>query len=506
MMFRKRESGFALLESLAGALVLVLVIFVGSKAFKNVIANHKEAAQLKALTDAVTQTAEKLSALSVATLTDPASNYLDWSQPQMIGLGPNRFRFHIVPKPSVSGVLDTTVVGLAVETGVMASGAFTASRSFATLIAPHLNSKDRLGQVSTAKERELEAAWYASLRQRLQDVATSTVSENQVRLNSYSCYDKGQCCPFMEKFFTDPKLRPTDGLDQKCLYRCALGGDVAIKDWSKTCGKDFCSLAPWKDKASCCAAIAAGDCKPGTVCANVCIECVGENGSTCTTTAGTCDGGLWNDFFDCANGTYCNGQPLPDIVPEWGDVKSLCKAPACAALPASCQNRANSCCAGYWQRLAMGEAPWPGSEVCATISKASECCDVQIADGYYNFTCSTSGTIVNALYYNKYVAYCGAPPGSDWDKYCLVDKGCPSTFQTPGTSSCGSWPGPSLTDPWIDPDPTSSGIHGFGTGFTGTATPTAPTSTPIPTTSTGSTFRDFSQRNGNMYNSKGGYE
>ena len=27
----------------------------------------------------------------------------------------------------------------------------------------------------------------------------------------------------MDCFFADPSMRPDDGMDEKCLYRCALG-------------------------------------------------------------------------------------------------------------------------------------------------------------------------------------------------------------------------------------------------------------------------------------------
>ena len=500
---RPRQAGFGLLESLIGLVVFALLGLVCTKAFHGIVANHKESAQMKALTDAVMETAEKLSALTIPTLTAASNGYTAWSAPQAVGMGTYVFRYRIVPHPTVSGAVDTTVVGLEVETGSMVGGAFAPVRSFATLIAPHLNSKDKLGQVSTAKEREQESLWHASLLARLSEVAMSTVSENQDRLNSFSCYDKGQCCPFMEKYFMDPKLRPKDGVDQKCLYRCALGGNVHVKEWTKACGKDFCSLAPWKDKASCCAAIAAGECKPGTVCANVCIDCVGEDGSTCK--PAVCDEGYFNDFFDCANQKLCNGQDLPiGSVPDWGDVRALCKVPKCAAIKASCQDLAFSCCNGYWQRIADGMVPFLGTALCPDMVKKEECCNTQIGAGYFNFVCTTDGKVAKSQYYNKGTWYCGSPPGSDWDKYCKVNSGCPSTFQTTGsTSGCESWNLPPLADPWQDPDPSSPGTHGFKSSFTGTGDGTT---TSVPATSTDSKARDASQRNGNTHNSQGGHE
>ncbi|MDB5048664.1 MAG: hypothetical protein JWO30_1735 [Fibrobacteres bacterium] len=484
-----------------GLVVFVIIAFIGTKAFHGVMANQKEAAQVKALTDAVTVTAEKLSALTVHALIEPGSGYLNWSQPAVIGNGEFKFRYRTFPNPSISGVQDTAVVGLQVETGdVAANGTFTPSRSFATLIAPHLNSRDRLGQVSTAVERAAEADFYADLQARIRSVGTAAVDANQTRLNSYSCYDKGQCCGFMKEYFKNPSLVPKDGPDQKCYHRCALAGNVRIPEWNAACGTDFCALAPWKSKADCCKAIADGSCKPGTICANVCIDCLGEDGSTCNTNV-TCDEGWFNDFFDCANGTLCNGQPLPDVVPEWGNVKAMCKTAKCAAISSSCPDMAYSCCNGYWQRLAAGLEPWVGSQICATLISKEQCCNSQIGAGYYNFQCSSDGKIIQAQYFNKNINLCGAPPGSDWDKYCKLNQGCPSTLSPAwGGASCGSWTG-MPNDPWIDPDPASGGVHGFANSAGSSESAT----TGGATTTTGGP-RAGENRGGSVNDSRGGRE
>ncbi len=491
-----------MLETLAGLVVFMILAMVGTKAFHGVIANQKETAQVKALTDAVTTTAEKLNAMTVASLTASGSAYLTWSAPAEIGSGEFLYRYRTFPNPSVAGAADTSVVGLEVETGNMAGGSFTASRSFATLIAPHINSRDKLGQVSTAAERAAEANFYSGLQARIKNVTQAEVGENQLVLNSFSCYDKGQCCGYMKKFFLNPALDPKDGLDEKCNYRCALAGDVKIKEWNGACGTDFCALAPWKSKEDCCKAIADGSCKPGTVCANVCVDCVGEDGTTCNTNV-TCDDGWWNDFFDCGKGTLCNGQPIPDVVPDWGNVKAMCKTAKCAAIPASCESMAFSCCNGYWQRKAAGLDIWPGSEICATLTTQDQCCQQQIMDGYYNFTCSSDGKIVKAQYYNKNMSLCGAPPGSDWDKYCALNKGCPATYNPAWAGgSCGSWTG-LPNDPWIDPDPSSPGVHSFANSMT---TSNGGSTTGGTTTSKGASDRSASDRNGSVNNSKGGRE
>src|SRR4051812_26934365 len=99
-----RQSGFGLLETMMGLVVFVLIAFIGTKAFKGVVANQKEASQVKALTDAVTVTAERLSALSVSVLTESGSKYLAWSEPAAIGSGEYQYRFRTFPNPTIQGV------------------------------------------------------------------------------------------------------------------------------------------------------------------------------------------------------------------------------------------------------------------------------------------------------------------------------------------------------------------------------------------------------------------
>src|SRR5690606_29951016 len=313
-------------------LVFVLLALVGTKAYKGVVANQKESSQIKALTDAVMLAAERLGAMSVSVLPAARAAYLQWSEPAEIGAGQYHFRYRTGRGPTISGNQDTTVVGLEVETGSMKSGVFAPSRSFATLIAPHMSSRNALGEVSTVKEREAEAAFYSSLKHEIATVKTAAKGDNQVRLNSFNCYDKGQCCPFMERYLKDylksTRPDPKDGLDQKCLYRCALGGGVPMEEWKAACKTDFCSIAPWKTKQQCCDAIADGTCESGSVCAQVCIDCVGEDGSTCGPPI--CDDFWWNDFFDCEKGTFCDGTLLPTgTVEGWGNVKNLCETEVC---------------------------------------------------------------------------------------------------------------------------------------------------------------------------------
>jgi Tfp pilus assembly protein PilE len=445
----RSQAGFGLLETLAGLVVFMILAVAGTKAFKGVIANQRETAQVKALTDAVTVTAERLSAQSVAALTEPGSAYLQWSEAEKIGSGEYWFRFRTVPHPSVSGVVDTAVVGLEVEVGAMAGGVFTMGRSFATLIAPHLSSKDKLGQVSTEMERNAEASFYAGLQARIKLVADASKPDNQVKLNSFNCYDQEQCCGFMNKFFADPGIRPNDGIDEKCLYRCALGGAVTMASWNGACGKNFCDVAPWKTKENCCAAIAAGECPVGSVCAQVCIECVGEDGTTCKPP--NCDGGWFNDFVDCANGKMCDGSPIPDgDVPGFGHFKDLCRNDECAQIQSECQARVPTCCREYWGVINNGGTPQPAAELCATISKQSECCDlpVEVWD-WDKIHCNTNGKTVSA--HNKIDDkwYCGFG-GGDWDKVCAQTKGCAVTFTPEGAGgvgpSCATFPG--MDSPW----------------------------------------------------------
>ncbi len=451
------QSGFGLLEAITGLLVFVLLAFVGTKAFKHVVANHKEAAQVKILVDAVTETAEKLSMLSVAALSDPSAGYLNWSPTQTVGKGEYVYRYRIIPRPSISGAQDSTLVGLEVETGTLNQNVFTVVRRFATLIAPHISSKDGLGQVSTQKERDAEASFYASLRQRIASLTQDVVPLNQVKLNSYTCYDKGQCCGFMKEFFKDPLVNPADGLKEKCLYRCALTGGVSMTDWQNSCGTDFCGLAPWKTKEDCCNAISSGNCLQGSVCASVCYDCVHEDGSGCA--APVCDGGWWNDIFDCANGTYCDGTPLPDgDVPGWGNVKNLCKLPKCGTIHQECSQRLDVCCESYWKILAQGGTPDPRTLVCATISKRAECCDRNTQVGNFDFVCTTSGTVEHVIYHDT--AFCPADVfKSSQNKYCAIYQGCSGAYggsdKSGGPPGCPAWPGsyPKLDDPWQNPIP-----------------------------------------------------
>ncbi|MDB5048665.1 MAG: hypothetical protein JWO30_1736 [Fibrobacteres bacterium] len=501
---RGTQAGFGLLETMMGLVVFMLIAFIGTKAFKGVIANQKEASQVKALTDAVTVTAEKLSALSVATLTESGSKYLGWSEPAEIGSGEYRFRYRTFPNPTIQGVKDTAVVGLEVETGSMEAGVFTANRSFATLIAPHLSSKDKLGQISSAEERAAEAAHYASMRQEIADVSAAAKTANQTRLNSFTCYDQGQCCDFMKAYFANPSIQPKDGLDQKCNYRCAQGGSVPMKAWQSSCHTDFCAIAPWKNSEQCCAAIAAGECNPGSACAQVCIDCVGQDGSTCGPPI--CDGQWWNDFFDCKNGQLCDGSPMPTgIIPGWGNVKSLCGTSVCAAVNSECGLKTPTCCHEYWGPLNRGETPDPKADICATISSASDCCSLPLEikdwDPIY---CGTDGQVVSA--HNKIDGkwYCGFK-GGDWDKVCSYTKGCATTYKPSGASgpTCAGWDGVTLNGPWADTYPKPA--PPVTTVNTGNSNPPAKQN---PGISIGKDAppRVPSNRNGGQYGSSGGRE
>lgn len=445
----ENQYGFGMLEALAGLVVFMILAVVGTKAFKGVVANQKETAQVKALTDAVTVTAERLNTMSVAVLTAAGSKYLQWSAPEEVGSGQYHFRYRTVPRPSISGVQDTAVVGLEVETGFLEGGLFTPNRSFATLVAPHLSSKNALGQVSTKAERDAEAANYASLRVQIASANQQALIVNQVRLNSFNCYDQPPCCGFMKEYFSNPAIQPTDGMAEKCLYRCALGGAVPIADWNVSCNENFCGLAPWKTSEQCCAAIAAGECKSGSVCAQVCIDCVKQDGSTCAAGNLKCESNYFNDFFDCANETFCNGSPMPDYFAGWGDVKAMCKIPKCAAVNSECQQRLPTCCREYWSKINRGETPASEVEICKTISDGSECCNLPIRESdWYPIYCGTDGKMISA--YNQVDGkwYCGMT-GAGWSSICGSTKGCPSTFKPAGAPNvCAAWAGVPIDGPW----------------------------------------------------------
>lgn len=497
-----RQAGFGLLETLTGLLVFVLLAIVGTKAYRGVVANQRESAQVKALTDAVTVVAEKLSAMSVAALTEPGSAYLDWSHPEPIGSGEYLFRYHTVPKPGVNGAAEASVVGLEVEIGpATRPGGFPAARQFATLIAPHLTSKDKLGQVSTREEREAEASWHASLEARIASANSKAKGDNQERLNAYSCYDEGQCCGFMKKYFGDPAMRPEDGLDEKCYYRCAMSGNVAVKTWNGACGSDFCAIAPWKTKEECCTAIQTGECKSGSVCANVCISCVGENGSTCGPPV--CQDWWFNDLFDCQNGTYCNGAALPDgSVAGWGDVKALCALNECSGVKTECQYRDNTCCNEYWGKINQGQNPDPKAMICKDISTQSECCMMdQAVWDWDKIQCDGNGKAVSA--HNKVDGkwYCHLS-GSGWDQACAYAKGCPNTYTPSGSpgGNCPAWGGVPINGPYQPTYPKPPPPSGGG-GWT-------PPKTVSPKISIFdmSNYRAPSNRNGSVWGSFGGRE
>ncbi|MDB5105294.1 MAG: hypothetical protein JWP91_2983 [Fibrobacteres bacterium] len=503
----KGQSGFGLIETMTGLVVFMILAMVGTKAFHGVIANQKETAQVKALTDAVTVTAERLSALAVSTLTEAGSPYLAWSAPAEIGSGEYQYRFRTFPKPSIAGIPDTAVVGLEVEVGLVSGGAFTAGRQFATLIAPHLSSKNKLGQVSTQAERDAEASNYAMLKARIEAVGASSVAQNQVKLNSFNCYDPGQCCGFMDKFFADPGIRPEDGIDEKCLYRCAMTGSVHMTEWNSSCHTDFCAIAPWKSSDQCCAAIAAGECKPGSVCAQVCIECQHQDGSTCTPPEGVCDGGWWNDFFDCANGNFCDGTAIPGTVAGWGDVKTMCTNSACATIKSECQALTPTCCREYWGVINQGGTPNPHAEICSQISKASDCCmmPLEIWD-WDQIQCGTNGKVITAHNKEDGKWYCGMT-GSGWDHACAQYKGCSATYTPTGSGgTCGGWTGVWIDGPWMDTYPPPPQPVVTTTVTTGTATPSTGTTGSGTVTTSKPAIRIPSVRAGGKWGSWGGRE
>lgn len=447
----KSQRGLGVLETLTGLLVLMLVVLMGTKAYKNVVANHKEAAHVKGLTDAVTVTAEKLGGLTLAVLAGPGSPHLAWSEPAMVGMGPYHYRYRIVPSPKVGGKPDTAVVGLEVEAGVLEGGIFTASRTFATLIPPNLSSKGALGSVSTKVERDAEESFHNVLLARIDDLTERVVPENQRNLNSFSCYDPGQCCGFMRKYFGDLGIAAEDGLEEKCLYRCATGGDVSVARWNEACGMDFCAVSPWKGKPDCCKAIADGSCKTGSVCARICIECFGVDGSTCGPPP--CEPYYWNDLFDCERGTYCDGSPLPDgDVPGWGNVKAWCKQPECRSIVTTCSERVADCCENYWRPLKAGQPIPLAFEVCAKITSHQDCCNWMPRMGHWNLHCGTDGRLKAAQIVANGQWYCSYPT-PNWDGNCAMMQGCGSTVAPPGSpgGGCQSWTGPPYESPWVDP-------------------------------------------------------
>lgn len=446
------QTGFGLVETLAGLVVFVLLAMMGTKAYRGVVANHKESDQVKRLTDAVAQTAELLSGYTMKVLAGPGSRYLEWSEPVKIGDGPQHFRYRIVPSPSVGGKADTGLVGLEVEAGNLEGGALHAERTFATLIPPNAG-KGPAGNPGTQAEREAEADFYRGLKARIAALTEDVVDDNQTRLNTFSCYDKGQCCGFMREFFANPTIVPQDGLREKCMYRCALAGDVPMDEWRRACGVDFCGVAPWRTKQDCCRAIDAGECPNGSVCARVCLECVGEDGSTCKPPV--CDGGWFNDIFDCANNQLCNGDPIPEgDIAGWGNVREICKVPACQGLGSDCGISQWVCCKDYWEPLARGQTPDPRLGLCAQISSQQACCEAQNRRGHFDISCTAGGEADGVQYNGTW--YCADKVFTGGvDQYCAIYGACrqPTSYVKPPGPDCPEWNRLMVHDPWHNPDP-----------------------------------------------------
>jgi hypothetical protein len=494
------EKGFGLLEVLTAVLVFVLLVYVGSRAFRGVVANHKASSQVTHMNDVVQSTAEAMSSIGVSVLVRPGSPFLQWSKPEIIEQGPMHYRYRIVPKPTVGGAVDSLIAGLQLEAGTYAGGVFTASRTFAALVAPHLASLNGDGQVSTEQERKIEAQFYAGLRQQIDATLKKDASLSETYVNSYSCYAKGECCSYMKRYMANQKLNPTDGLDQKCHHRCAMSGQVSMAEWKKTCGVDFCGLAPWKTKEQCCTAINSGHCLPGSFCAQVCLECVKENGSNCPLPR--CNEPVWNDYINCAAGTLCDGSPIPETdLPGWGYAKGICQLPSCQTLTNDCgQWTKIDCCEKYWGRLSIGETPAPEDQICAKISNKSQCCDVAVGRGFWGFQCGSDGRVDRLSTGGK--VYCA---NSNWDKFCRVQQGCGVAVAAPefaGGGACIAQPdGGWKSSPYDFPFPVPSGGFG-GFGGTGGSAPTSPASL-----GTGnSTFRIPSNRSGGGFSSFGGRE
>lgn len=446
------QSGFGLLETLAGILVFVLLVVLGTRAFKHVVQGQKAARQVKSMTDVVINTAEELSRLGVSVLSRPGSSYLEWSDPEPVGDGPLHFRFKIVPRPEVGGQTDDKVAGLIVEAGTYEGGAFSPSRTFAALIAPHMGSMNEDGELSTEEERARESAFYASLRQRITATQDKAVGDNSKYLNTYSCYDKGECCGFMREYLANPEVVPTDGLKEKCWYRCALEGDTRVKDWNRTCRYDMCRLAKWKTKDDCCEAINSGNCLPGSLCASVCLDCVGENGSGCPWPK--CTDWVWNDIVDCESGSYCNGEALGnEQVAGVGNVKGICKLEACQGIHNECQNRVVSCCKHYYIPDKAGEWTEPTiAALCRETTPQSECCSSRLESGFYNLYCSNAGELLMVQYQGKW--YCG---NKNWNEFCNVARGCgyipPPSGAPSNPALCIPFPYAWTNKPWEDPNP-----------------------------------------------------
>ena len=206
------------------------------------------------------------------------------------------------------------------------------------------------------------------------------------------------------------------------------------------------------------------ECAAGSVCAQVCIECVGEDGTTCGPPK--CEDLWFNDFVDCANDRMCDGSAIPSgTVPGWGNFENLCKNEVCAQIKSECNWLKPTCCFEYWGVLNTGGTPRPEAEICKTISRQSDCCEMPVSVGDWDkIYCNTSGKVVNAHNRIDNKWYCGFG-GSAWDHVCAQVKGCGSTYVPEGAggigSTCPTFPG--MDAPWKPtyPNPAPSGGMGW---------------------------------------------
>lgn len=391
---RTRQEGFGILEGLVGMIVLSLLAFLATKGFTLVVGNNQETKRMKGVQDIVILTAERLGTYTLAELRQPSMGYNAWTTPEPIQQGKYSFRYRITEGPGIpaesslpaidrGNILPVAdpLLGLEIETGVMEGGSFSARNTYATLITP---LRER-STVTNRPAQEAERAFYARHTAEIAATKQTASALNSGNLNSHHCQDLGDCCSVMQDFYINGRYDdsaniPTDGHEEKCYYRCALNADVSMEQLAR-CGI-ACGDIRYNTEASCCEAVRNGTC--GFLCRRMCRECTGLDSLSCDGADSTCRlAPYFSRNVDCARFTWCDGSPLPESHPDFGNFRQECPKPACQRTSCYESVSLGECCGRYWKvrsaNIAAGLDPHHNIEGrlsanCPRQTSEQQCC------------------------------------------------------------------------------------------------------------------------------------
>ena len=275
------QLGIGLLEVVISVIVFMLFVVLGSKSYRVVSEQHKEAKAIESLSNSIRNTSEGLSAKAIAELADPVNGFTDWSKFEKAGHGGRSFRYRVIPDPLVDGAPGTEVMGLEIEFGKMVDGNFRLEGTHSTLIAPSL-AKLAL-QVDPKVEEAMKASEtaYKQQRYKIDKIKKVSLEKNPTYLNSLNCYELDRCCTLIRDWAAKgfQNLDLTDGLAEKCEYRCLSSGSTSIEEINSNCGVDLCDAAGWQKASDC-----ENKFPEGSFQDVLCDQCVGGGGCT-----GCCD-------------------------------------------------------------------------------------------------------------------------------------------------------------------------------------------------------------------------